>query len=386
MILLTLVTAAVAIYVVPLTVYLGVLSFLAKSTPKPIYGGAATRFAVIIPAHDEEAGIADTVASLLAVDYPDAMREVVVVADNCSDATAARAREAGATVLERHDTTKRGKGYALEYAFERVAADAVVVVDADTVAEPNLLRAFDRALVAGAHAAQAEYGVRNPDASWRTRLMTVALAMFHRTRSLARERLGLSCGLRGNGMCFTTELLAKVPHRAYGLVEDVEYGLLLGTNGVRVAYAADTEVFGTMVTGGKAAVSQRQRWEGGRKHIMAHWLRPLLRQAVTERSALLMDLAVDIIVPPLATLGVWLVALTGLVAADSVMRAGASPVLGPCLVAWLALGAYFARGVQHSGLGLRALTALAYAPFYLVWKLVAARAPKSKAWVRTTRE
>ncbi|MBC7794808.1 MAG: glycosyltransferase, partial [Clostridia bacterium] len=208
-----------AVCVVPLIAYLGFLALFASAPAKPIYGGATKSFAVVVPAHDEETGITDTVRSLLAVDYPSELRHVLVIADNCSDATAARAREAGATVLERTHHALCGKGYALEYAFERIMSeavvDAVVVVDADTVVEPSLLRAFDRLLTAGAEAAQAEYGVRNRDASWRTRLMTVALAMFHRTRSITRERLGLSCGLRGNGMCFTTALLARVPHRAY---------------------------------------------------------------------------------------------------------------------------------------------------------------------------
>ena len=375
-----------AVCVVPLLAYLGFLALLAWKPRPPVYAEAVTRFTVVVPAHDEEAGIADTVRSLLACDYPAALREVLVVADNCSDATAVRAREAGATVLERVNRELRGKGYALEHAFERVTSDAVVVVDADTVVEPNLLRSFDRLVQAGALAAQAEYGVRNRDASWRTRLMTVALAMFHRTRSLARERLGLSCGLRGNGMCFTTALLAKVPHKAYGLVEDVEYGLLLGTNVVRVVYAQDTEVYGTMVTGGKAAVSQRQRWEGGRKHVARQWLAPLVRQSVRERSAVLLDLALDIVVPPLGTLGALLFVFTLFTATLSLYAGHALPVLWPWVFGWSALLLYVARGIQHSGLGFRAVTALAYAPFYLVWKIVATRAPKSAAWVRTTRE
>ena len=98
-------------------------------------------------------------------------------------------------------------------------------MDADTLVSPNLLRAFAARLDAGAAAVQARYGVRNPDASWRTRLMAIAFALFHDLRSLGRERLGLSAGLRGNGMCFSTRLLREVPHQAFSVVEDLEYGL-----------------------------------------------------------------------------------------------------------------------------------------------------------------
>ena len=122
------------------------------------------KFDVIVPSHNEEIGIAETVTSLLGVDYPAELRRVIVVADNCADATAPRAREAGATVLERADTTKRGKGYALEFAFARSAsdafADAIVVVDADTTVTPNLLRAFAARFENGAVAAQADTASR----------------------------------------------------------------------------------------------------------------------------------------------------------------------------------------------------------------------------------
>ncbi len=217
--------------------------------------------------------------------------------------------------------------------------------------------------------------------------MTVALAMFHRTRSLGRERLKLSCGLRGNGMCFTREALLRVPHKAYGLVEDVEYGIALGMNGIRIAYAADTEVLGEMVSGGKAAVSQRKRWESGRAQLVRQSLPPLVGAALSRRSAMLMDLAMDIIVPPLATLGILLFVFTVLESALSALSGFATPGLYVWLVGWAALLLYLARGIQHSGLGFRAVTALAYAPVYIVWKLTFARiSRKDKQAVRTARE
>ena len=173
------------------------------------------RFDVVVPAHDEEAEIARTVESLLALDYPRELFRVVVIADNCRDHTAARAAAAGAQVMVRNEPEHRGKGYALAHAFGRSLAedfaDAVVVVDADTVVSSNLLTAFAGRFETGAAVVQADYGVRNPRSSWRTRMMTIALATFHGVRSLARERLGLSCGLRGNGMGFSRAVLRAQP-------------------------------------------------------------------------------------------------------------------------------------------------------------------------------
>ncbi|HCF58181.1 MAG TPA: glycosyl transferase family 2, partial [Myxococcales bacterium] len=146
--------------------YLGLLALLSARVSPPPAVAPTARFDFLVPAHDEEGGIARTVRSLLAVDYPAELRRVVVVADNCSDRTAERARQAGARVIERRDPERRGKGHALALAFEHSLqegfADAVVVVDADTVVAPNLPRAFAAHLAAGAQAMQAEYGVLNP--------------------------------------------------------------------------------------------------------------------------------------------------------------------------------------------------------------------------------
>jgi cellulose synthase/poly-beta-1,6-N-acetylglucosamine synthase-like glycosyltransferase len=127
--------------------------FLPRRRPlavKPLH-----RFAVLVPAHDEAAVVADAVRALTRLDYPRRMFRVIVVADNCTDDTAARARAAGADeVLERTDPGKTGKGHALQWALDRVAsrwtADAICVFDADNVMTPNFLtrtRAWPRAHV-----------------------------------------------------------------------------------------------------------------------------------------------------------------------------------------------------------------------------------------------
>src|SRR5580658_2199265 len=295
-----------ALPVVGASGYLFLLTVRSRRPEPPSYGSPRTRFQVVVPAHDESAGIAQTVASLLSIDYPRELLEVVVVADNCKDDTAARAKAAGARVLERFDDVREGKGYALAHAFEATLAegktDAVVVVDADPVASSNLLSAFHARLQTGANAVQADYAVRNPDEGWRTRLMAIAFGMFHVVRSSGRESLGLSCGLRGNGMCFTTDLLEQVPHDAFSVVEDLEYGIRLGEHGHRVHYAGEAHVYGEMVSSEKASRSQRARWEGGRWQMARRYGLPLLQRAIVERNLVLADLAIDVLVPPLSML------------------------------------------------------------------------------------
>jgi cellulose synthase/poly-beta-1,6-N-acetylglucosamine synthase-like glycosyltransferase len=373
--------------------YLLLLALLSGRRPPPLARTPHLRFDVVVPAHDEEAGIGATVRSLLAMDYPAGMRRVLVVADNCGDATAERAREAGAEVLVRRDPERRGKGYALAFGYDRVLADgwadAVVVVDADTEASPGLLRAFAARLEAGAAAVQSDNVVGNPRASWRTCLMAIAFALFNTVRSLGRERLRCSTGLRGNGMCLSVKTLREVPHQAFSLVEDLEYGLRLGLAGHRVHFAPEGQVRSVMVTEGAASGSQRRRWEGGRREMARRHGLPMVWRGLTTPDRVLLDLGLDLIVPPLAYLGA--AAAGGLLAAGLLSALAGRPVGFPWAwaVGLAALAIYVARGWVVSGTGLQGLGALAYAPLYLAWKLgLALRRPERARgeWVRTTRE
>ena len=371
--------------------YLLIGTLLSARLPRPGASEPSRRFRFVVPAHNESAGITETVRSLLAVDYPKQLFEVVVVADNCSDDTAEKATAAGATVMVRNDTEKRGKGYALDHVFSSTSAevDAVVVIDADTLISPNILRAFAARRDLGARAVQADYAVRNPNAGWRTRLIAIAFGAFHIVRSRARERLGLSCGLRGNGMCFSTELLREIPHNAYSVVEDVEYGVRLGEAGHRVHYADEAHVYGEMVTSAAAANSQRRRWEEGRKLLVSQHARRLLSASFARRSRVLFDLSMDLYIPPLSRIAVG-VLLGWLAAVGLLLGLGAGRVsLAAYGLGLAAVVAYVLRGWMVSRTGLRGLLDLALAPVYVLWKLTLRFKKPSRAtaeWVRTDRE
>jgi cellulose synthase/poly-beta-1,6-N-acetylglucosamine synthase-like glycosyltransferase len=349
------------------------------------------RFDVIVPAHDESAVIARCVASLLRLNWPADRFRVIVVADNCSDSTAAIARRAGARVLERRDPSRRGKGYALQLAFKRSEfarwADAVAVVDADSEVSGNLLEAFASRIEAGAQAIQAHYGVLNPEASWRARLMAIAQASYHIVRSRARARLRLSCGIRGNGWCVTRELLRRVPYRAFSLAEDVEYGIVLGLADCRVHYADEASVLGESTASARAAARQRQRWEGGRSALRRSHTLQLLRAAVRRRSAVCLDLAIDLLVPPLSQIAM----LVALLLIGALTASWFEPALG--FLVWLGLACvvvalvYVLRGWQLSGTGARGIADLSRAPLFVIWKvavMMGRRQPRD--WVRTERE
>jgi 1,2-diacylglycerol 3-beta-glucosyltransferase len=381
--------AAAALPALAATLYLLALTVIARRpvpSPAPLAPSLLPRMRVVVPAHDEEAGIARTVASLRALAYPADRFDVVVVADNCSDGTAAAARAAGARVLERQDASLRGKGYALAFAFERLLTergwDAAVVVDADTLVAPNLLHAFGSRIGAGEQAVQCTY-LPTPSPGRLGVITDVAFTAFHVVRSTARERLGLSAGLRGNGMAFTRALLAGVPHHAFSRTEDLEFGVQLGLRGIRVAYAGDATVFGDMPDDRRVAATQRSRWIGGRLEIARLHAVPLLREAVRQRSALRADLAIDLIVPPLSIL------LLAVVAGFTAALVAASPLP---VALWgastVALAVHVLDAARRAGrLSELLLAAWSIGPYALEKTVIALRSvlPGDREWVRTAR-
>ena len=284
--------------------------------------GAATRFAILIPAHDEEAVIGDTLAALAALDYPPDLRSVHVVADHCSDRTVELVAAAGVDVRE-NSSGSRGKGPALQWLLDAVLGDAdaagrpidaVVIVDADTVVAPGFLGAVAAQLEDGASVVQGQYRVRDPGASAATALRSAALALRHHLRPLGRTAIGGSCGLFGNGMAFRTEVLRA---RAWTdhLTEDIELQNELLLDGVLVAYAPDAVVEAAMPTTLEGARTQNERWERGRIELARRFVPRLvgLARRDASRRVAAVDEVLDHLVPPMSVL----VAATGATAVAS---------------------------------------------------------------------
>lgn len=352
--------------------------------PRRPRGPGSPRLAIVVPAHDEEANIARTVRSLREDAASLEGVEIVVVADNCSDDTAEVARKAGAEALVRVDADLRGKGYALDHAFETLMPrgfDAFVVIDADTVVVPDFLRSAQQAFAGGADAIQARYGVLNAHESYRTRLMSVALAAFNVLRPRGRERWGLSVGLLGNGFGLTRETLEEVPYKAASIVEDLEYHIRLVRAGRRVRFLDHAEVRADMPTGGAGTKTQRARWEGGRFLMIKEQVPKLMLGVLRGRLRLAEPLFELLLLPLAFHLTLVLLALL-------------PPFWPTRLYAMSALGLvvlHVLAAIRVGRGGLAELLAFAGAPFYVAWKLamtlrILKAARRDANWVRTDRE
>ena len=354
-----------------------------------------TRLDVLIPAHDESALIGRCVRSLRKQTYPSEFYRVIVLADNCSDDTAALASDAGAhVVMTRSEPESRGKGRALRWAFDRlltdeVAADALVVVDADSVAEPDFLARLVRPFEAGARAVQGESLLYAGD-SETAALRVSAFLLVNRVRPMGRSVLGLpATHLAGNGMLIARELLLAHPWEAFTSAEDLEYSLRLQSEGVRIAFAGGAVLMSPAAPNAQAAAVQQLRWEGGKVYLARTELPRLLRRALGERRAALLGVGFDLAVPPLGSLAVVAAGGSGL----SVLCGAMGLIPGWAVFPWLAAIASIPPMVV---IGLRAghapkaaYAGLLQAPLFLLAKparMYRVLRFRSDSWVRTERD
>ncbi|MDE3056863.1 MAG: glycosyltransferase family 2 protein [Bacteroidota bacterium] len=378
--------------------YLFMLSVLALFAKKSFHVEAKKRrrFACIVPAHNEELTIEKTLRAFFASDYPPRFFDVIVVADNCSDSTAEIARANGATVYERNDTLRRGKGHALQWCFERLAGapkryDAYVVVDADSVVSGKFLHVMNSYLERGFVSVQAADLVEPKPGAWSSEVARVALTLFNYVLPLGRKVIGCSAGLRGNGMCFSSETVRTVPWQAHSLTEDLEYGLLLLLRGIPTVFAPEATVLATMPVRPHNAESQRARWESGRAAMIRRYVPKLLNAVIRHPSLKLVDALIELLTPAFVN-------MMGIIIAATVVEL-LLPLAGirgetVHVGLWVGLLAvcvlYILIGLAASGADALLFKATLYFPRYLFWKIrlyfKLLVNGVVKEWVRTTRE
>ncbi len=398
-IVITILQAPLLVIALCLSLYLLLLTivpFIVSAGPKR-RPSDRKKFAIIIPAHNEEKVIEKTLRSVFRVDYPKELYDVIVVADNCTDQTAKIALECGAIVFQRVDAARRGKGYALNWVtpqvLERLPApgyDACVFMDADSIMMPAFLEEMNRSLHEGHRIIQSSDLVLDNSTSWRVQLILIAFALQNYVRLLGKSRLGLSVLLKGNGMCFDASLLRTVKWDESSLGEDLDMGVDLIRRGEKIHFNPDAVVYALMPEQASSATTQRMRWEGGRFASLRRRVPKLLREAWKKKSIDLLEAAVDAAFPPLAVLlfgaGTF-VAINALLITAGIVTG--TLMLWGWLCVLLTIALHCVLGLIIARVRFRNLVALLYVPRYLVWKLRVYFAmllgKTEKGWIRTER-
>ena len=359
-----------------------------RRSPAAVAPSIQHRFAVLVPAHDEELLIGNLIGSIRSAAYPQERISIHIVADNCTDRTAAIARGLSAIVHERHDPRERGKGQALAWGlaqFDLRECDAVAIIDADNLVDPGFFAAMNRELNLGARVLQGYDGLSNPEQTVLTRLIAVTSVMKNLLFYGGKAALGWSILLMGTGIVIRREVLQAFGWRAKSIAEDLEQSFTLRENGERIRFVADARVYAQEAANLKQGYAQRQRWSSGRQAVWGLGWSALLRGMRLRRFDLA-EAGVEVLLPTYSmTANLTLLALV------------LSLLLVPVNPWWLLYAASLllvqmleiAAGLWVMEASWRFIASLAFAPVFLVWKgiidALALLGYRRDRWARTQR-
>jgi cellulose synthase/poly-beta-1,6-N-acetylglucosamine synthase-like glycosyltransferase len=253
-------------------------------------------FAVLVAAHNESAVIGPLIENLKQLDYPKEMYDIFVICDNCTDNTAEIVRKHGVYACERFDSTKRGKGFAIEWMLDNLWGmerqyDAVVMFDADNLVEKNFLLAMNDRLCKGARVIQAFLDSKNPFDSWITLSYAVTYWFTNRMWQLARHNLGLPNTLGGTGLCIESNLLKEMGWGATSLTEDLEFATRCIERGIYPTWCHDTKVYDEKPIDLKASMRQRLRWMQGHYDVAGRYIGSVIKSGLKARRLGMLDAA-----------------------------------------------------------------------------------------------
>lgn len=353
-------------------------------------GEQFTKMAILMPAHNEELVIKDTLSILIPT--LKTHHQTVVIADNCNDRTAEMARSAGAIVIERQDPNLKGKGYALDYGLQFIASDppeVVVFIDADCQVDNNTIPLLTQQAIATGKPVQATYLMAKPNhPSPKDSISAFAFKVKNLVRSRGMVRLGLPCLLAGTGMAFPWSVIRSINIANSEIVEDMKLGLDLSILGYSPIFCPNALVTGNLPQNTEAAKSQRTRWEHGHLQTLLTYVPKLLIAGVSQRRLELIFSALDLCIPPLSLFvimwfGMMLISL--LVSSVSVawIPLGVTTLSGFMIVSAIMISwSKFAR----SDLPFKELVAV---PIYILWKIplyFKFLIQPQKTWIRTERD
>jgi len=275
-------------------------------------------FAILIAAHNEEKVIGALIENLLSLNYPRELYDIFVICDNCTDGTAEIVRQyPGVIPCERVNKHQRGKGYAIEWMLKELwnyprHYDAVVMLDADNLVDPDFLLHMNTSLCEGHKVIQGYLDTKNPNDSWITAAYGITYWFCNRLWQLPRTRLKMANFLGGTGMCFDAALLKEMGWGATSLVEDLEFTVRCVQRGIYPYLNYDAKVYDEKPLTMRASARQRLRWMQGHFTVARKYFFPLLVSSIRERNFAKFDTALytvtvyNVLLGSLLTIALWL--------------------------------------------------------------------------------
>jgi len=258
------------------------------------------KYAVVIAARNESAVIAQLIKSIKKQNYPSELLDIYVVADNCTDNTAAVAKKAGAKVFERFNKQLVGKGYALDYAFKNLIKgnkcyEGYFVFDADNLLDENYVSEMNKVFDNGYKIITSYRNSKNYDTNWLTAGYSLWFLREAKYLNNSRMILNTGCAISGTGFMVSDEIIRKNNGwKHHLLTEDIEFTIDSALHGEKIGYCGNAVLYDEQPYLFKQSWNQRLRWAKGFYQVFAKYGINLIKAIFTKRSFYCYDMFVTI--------------------------------------------------------------------------------------------
>lgn len=232
------------------------------------------KYAILIPARNEESVIGNLIDSIRANDYPQELITIFVVADNCSDRTAEVARQKGCICYERFDMEHRTKGFALQFLMNKIkddfgsleAFEGYFIFDADNLLKQDYITRMNESFDEGEKVITSYRSSKNFADNWISASYAIHWLRTVRNEHRARSLYRLATRIQGTGCLVATEVIPN-GWDFTSLTEDRELSAAAVVRGYKISYNHQAIFYDEQPTDMKVALVQRLRWAKG--HLQA---------------------------------------------------------------------------------------------------------------------
>lgn len=245
------------------------------------------KFAVVIPARNEELVIGNLIQSLNNQDYPKDKYDVFVLPNNCDDNTEEVAKNNNAQIISCRNIITKSKGDVLRYAFKTLEDDdydAYLIFDADNIVHPDFIKEMNDTLVSGYRVAQGYRDSKNPKDSWISSSHSLHYIIQNYFMNRARNNINRSCFVNGTGFMISKDYLKENGYNSLTITEDIELNVNCGLNNERIAFVESAVTYDEQPITFEVSWKQRKRWSVGTLQCLKSYWNKIIKDILKNKN------------------------------------------------------------------------------------------------------